>query len=574
MIGTTIGLRYRVQSELETHPVWGSYMAEGPGGEAARIRVLLEPFDREPEFVRSLARHAELLRGMRLEGFEEVKGFFHEGESVALVTDRPDAITLDERLRKLGSLSTQLALTLAADAADALVRLHAEGIAHGDVSPYNVLLPPKGAALLALPGFWETYSESKSAGLAMIQRMAPYLAPEVSSGAMPSPGSDIYALGIVLYQMVTGRVPYSSGTASALAEKHAMSPYPSMKFTLPGVPAAVDEIVRKCLSKSRRDRYPSAQALAHDLRYVLDALRFGHNLTWPPPGREPEVAPIAPTMNAVEGQPPTRKERIAKANRANKQTDGVPTWLTVLFYLTTSLVILAVGGWVAFNARAPKLVDVPNVVGLPSNEAKTRLAKASVRMVVVRWAVSDRYPSGVVIDQQPPAGQDKAREGSFVNVTLSSGGKVVVVPDLTGKSEDQAKEILLQVGLVLDTEINKVRDKEVPFGQVVSQEPAAKKKADRDSKVSITVSNGDTEPVQPGSGGKFTYTMKVKMPEGTVPVMVKVDVTDENETTTVHEEEHRPGESFVVEADSPSREVTFRIYFDDELVRKVTKEAG
>ncbi|MGE0000805.1 MAG: PASTA domain-containing protein [Fimbriimonadaceae bacterium] len=574
MIGSTVGTRYRIVQEMEDHPVWGCYSAQGPEAEPVRIRVLLDPYDAEPGFVRALERHAELLRGMRLEGFEEVKGFFQDEGTVALATDRADAITLDERLRKLGSLSTQLALTLAADAAEALARLHAEGLAHGDVSPYNILLPPKGAALLALPGYWETYSESRSAGIAMLQRMSPYLAPEISTGAMPSPGSDIYSLGVVLYQMVTGRVPYSSSTASGMAEKHSMSPYPTIKFSVPGVPTAVDEIARKCLAKSPRDRYASASALAEDLRYVLDALRFGHNLTWPPPRREPEVAPIAPSLNAVEGQPQTRKERIAKVSRAHKQTDGVPTWLTVLFYLTTSLVILAVGGWVAFNSRAPKLVDVPNVVGLPSNEAKTRLSKASVKMVVLRWAVSDRYPSGVVIDQQPPPGQDKAREGSFVNVVLSSGGKVVVVPDLAGKSQDQAKDILSEVGLLLDTDVIKVRDKNAPFGQIVSQEPAAKKKVDRDSIVRVTISNGDTEPVEPGSGGKFTYTMKVKMPEGTVPIMVRVDITDDNETVTVHEDEHSPGESFEVEADSASREVTFRIYFDDELVRKVTKEAG
>lgn len=573
MIGQTVGSRYRIVRELEEHPLWKCYLADGMQGEQARVRVLADPFDSEPEFVRSLARHSEMLRGLRLEGVEEVRGFFQDEGAVSLVTDRADAITLDERLRKLGSLSTQLSLTIAADVCDALARLHAEGLCHGDLSAYNVLLPPKGQAALALPGYWETYSDSRSAGIAMLQRMSPYLAPEISGGAMPSPGSDVYSLGVVLYQMVTGRLPFTAATASALAEKHAMSPYPSIKFTVPNVPTAVDEIVRKCLAKSPRDRYASAAALAADLRYVLDALRFGNHLTWPPPRQEPEVVPIAPSMNAVEGQPQTRQERIAKARRASRQTDGVPTWLTVIFYLTTSLVILAIGGWVAFNARAPKLVDLPNVVGLPSNQAKASLAKSNMKMVVTKWAMSERYASGVVIDQQPPPGKDKAREGSFVYVTLSNGGKVVVVPDLTGKSEDQARDLLSEVGLELDTEVVKVRSKQVPFGQIVSQVPPAKQKVSRDSKIQVTVSNGDTEPVEPGSGGNFTYTLRVKMPEGSVPIMVKVDVTDESETRTIYEQEHRPNESFEVEADSRSTEVTFRIYFDDELVRKVTKKA-
>jgi serine/threonine-protein kinase len=572
MIGQTLQVRYRIVGELEDHPVWTCMRAEdNSGGGEVRIRLLRPGFASEPAFVAAIVQHADFLAQARPEGCELVRAFVQEGESKFLVTERPEAITLDERLRKLGALSVQLALTIAADACDGLASLHEHGLSHGDVSPYNVLVQPQGPSLLALPGFWETYSSSREAGLAVVSRMAPYLAPEVAAGSMPSTASDIYSLGVVLYQMVSGRVPYAGATAGAMAEKHATAAYPSLKLSLPSLPNAVDDIVRKCLSKAPFDRYANARALADDLRHVLAAMRFGHQLEWPRPAREPEVAPIAPTMNAIDQQPKSRAERIQKARASSRQRDGAPVWLSVLFYLTTALTLLAVGSWVAFNVRTPKLVDLPNVIGLPSVEAKKRLSDLGLKMVVLRRALSDRYAADVVIDQQPPAGKGKIRERSFVQVTLSKGGKTVVVPDLAGKTVDEAREILRGVGLRLDENLARARSGSIAKGLVAGHEPKAKSKVARDSSVSVTVSSGDQDPG--GQGTRFTYSLTVKMPAGTVPVMVRVEMTDAEETKVIHEEEHLPDESFDLSADGVGEQATFRIYFDDNLVRQVTKKA-
>lgn len=572
MIGQTLQVRYRVVGELEDHPLWACVRAEdNAGGGEVRIRILRPPYAAEPGFVAALAQHSGFLAQARLEGCEAVRAFVEDGDSKFLVTERPDAITLDERLRKLGSLSVQLALTIAADLCDGLSSLHEHGVSHGDVSPFNILLQPQGPSLLALPGYWETYSSSQSAGHAVVSRMAPYMAPEIANGAMPSAASDLYSLGVVLYQMLTGRLPYAGATTGSIAEKHAATAYPSMRLSLPAMPVAVDDIVRKCLGKSPFDRYSSARALAEDIRYVLNALRFGHRLEWPRPGREPEIAPIAPTMNAVDHQPKSRAARVSRAKQSSRQRDGLPPWLTVLFYLTSALTLIAVGSWVAFNARAPKLVDLPNIVGLSAPEAQKRLSDLGLKMVVLRRALSDRYGEGVVIDQQPPAGKAKVRERSFVQVTLSKGGKTVVVPDLSGKTVDEARELLAGLGLRLDENLARARDAKVPEGQVVSQEPRAKQKVERESTVTATVSSGNADPG--GTGTRYTYSLTVKMPKGTVPIMVRVDMTDAEETKVVHEAEHLPGESFELTADGTGEEATFRIYFDDQLVRQVTKKA-
>ncbi len=569
MIGGVLGGRYEPEQELDSSPIFASYRAlDRQTGREARLRVLEPAFAQDPAFVRALRAHVERLHEIDHPTLERVQETVVEGQEAFLVCEFVPGTTLDERIQRLASFSIQLALSTAIQIAEALIRVHQGGMVHGDLSSRNVLLHPSGTVKLAMTGFWETYPNSPTAGLVMLKGMAPYLAPEVTAGEMPSPATDVYALGVLLYQMLAGRAPYPGDSSAAIARKHAEAAYPSLRAVNPSVPLALDELVKTCMAKSARDRYPDATRLLADLRAIQDALRFGRPLTWPIQRVE-----ATPPRVAVPVEEPTAAPEKVPTRPARQDSDGVPAWLAAIVYSTTALVALAIGGWAFFNFNAPRLIDVPNVVGMPEAQARTSLEKAGLRLNPGGRQASEEFPVGIVLDQNPPPGRKNAKQGGSIEVTLSAGGRFIEVPDLRGRSVQESERVLASVDLKVADQVTRARSKDVPAGMVISQNPPAGKKLERGSSVRLRVSNGD-EPV-PGEPepGLYTYKISLTMPIGQAKVQVRVDMTDDRETKTIYEGEHAGGETFEASADGYGREALFRVFFNGDLVSQQTQRA-
>lgn len=574
MIGEVVGLRYEVQQELETNALFGSFKAmDRQSGKEVRLRVLDSGFADEPDFVSALAEHAGRLKPLTHPAVERIIDTTLVDQRFVLVSDYVQAVTLDERIKRLASFSVQLAVSTAVAVCEALVAVHQAGMIHGDISGRNVLVTPSGSVRLTMAGFWATYAHSTKAGMAMLRPMAPYLAPEITAGSMPSVASDVYALGVLLYQMLSGRFPFAGDTAVAIATKHASAPYPSLRTANPSVPEALDELIRKCLSKAPSERYANTTDLLADLRGIQDALRFGRPLTWPIRRDATEPLPVAPNVDDVE--PMKRKQQTKKAARTREASDDMPKWLIGIVVLFAAGLFAAIGSWVWFNTHQPKLIDLPNIVSKTTNEAAQELQKIGLRLSVESHEASDKYPSGVVIKQDPQPGKRQVKEGGIVQVVVSSGGLFVAVPDLRGRSIDEARRLLAAIDLDLSEDIVRVRDKDLAEGMIVSQVPEPDRKVERGSRIRIKVSNGDTRVSDDASSDeRYTYKLKVTMPEGAAPVTVRIDMTDDRETQTILEEEHNPGDVFDVEHDGYGKEVLFRIFFDNELVKQINQKAS
>jgi serine/threonine-protein kinase len=178
--------------------------------------------------------------------------------------------------------------------------------------------------------------------------MSPYLAPEVSSGNLPSPSSDVYSVGILLYQLLSGRFPYSADTPVAMALKHATAGIPSVKIYNSAVPNALDEIVKKAMAKDPAVRYANASELLSDLRMLQDGLRFGKTLTWPlKTAPSPEKQPVAPKMSAI------REEEAERAKKEREPRD-VPIWLIAVFAFFAAVFLAAIGYFLIYNVSKPK----------------------------------------------------------------------------------------------------------------------------------------------------------------------------------------------------------------------------
>lgn len=572
MIGTVFGVRYEVLSELEQGPLFASFRAmDRQTGRDVRLRVLEPGYLDETSFVSALKAHTDSVQSIVHPGLERIYEGVRQDGQFFIVSEYVQAITLDERVKRLASFSVQLAVGTAVSVAEALQALHEAGIIHGDVSGRNVLVTPSGSVKLTLPGFWTAYPSSSRAGLGMLRGMAPYLAPEVTSGSMPNALSDIYSLGVLLYQMLAGRCPYSGDSTVAIATKHATAPYPSLRTINPSVPEALDELIKKCLAKTPTARYAKVSELLSDLRGIQDALRFGRPLSWPVRKDVVEPTPVAPEVQNPE---PLKKTKPATKTK-KEDSDDLPKWFTGIVLMFVAVLFAAIGGWVWFNTHQPKLIDLPNVVGKDRLQAANDLSKLGLKMNVEKRQASEKYPLGVVLSQDPEPGHRKVKEGGIVQVVISAGGRFVEVPDLRGRSEEEARKLLETLNLELSDDVERVRDKELDEGLIVSQIPEPRKKVERSSKIRIKVSNGDKRVADEStSNQRYTYKLKVKMPPGSDPVTVRIDMTDDRETQTIHEDQHDPEEEFTVEHDGYGKQVLFRVFFDNELVKQIEKTAS
>lgn len=576
MIGSLIGNRYEPLSELEPTPLFATYRAmDRQTGKDAFLRLLEPSYATESKFVTAIQEHVERLRAVNHPNLEKFVDTVIEGSQVALVSEFVQSITLEERVKRLASFSVQLAVSTAVSVCEALVVAHQAGIIHGDVSSRNVLITPSGTIKLTMTGFWTTYPASSKAGLAMLRGMAPYLAPEVTAGSMPDATSDVYSVGILLYQMLTGRCPYLGDSTVAIAAKHASAPYPSLKSVNSSVPEALDELIRRCLSKSPGARYSNMAELLADLRGVQDALRFGRPLTWPIRREAVEPNRVAPVMEADPSQKKAKVSSKDKSKAAKEDSDELPKWFIGIVMVFVAGLFAAIGGWVWFNTHQPKLIDLPNIVAKSQLQAAEELDKLGLRLIVEKKQFSDKYPAGAVVSQDPEPGAKKVKEGGIVQVVISNGGKFVAVPDLRGRTEEDARKLLETLSLQLSTDIERVRDKDLDEGLIVSQVPEHGRKIERESRVKIKISNGDKRVQDERTANqKYTYKLKITMPPGSEPVIVRIDMTDDRETQTIHEEQHEPGDAFTVEADGYGKEVLLRVFFDNELVKQITKTAS
>lgn len=581
MIGALLRIRYELTAELDQGPVFTLYRAKDRvTGRDVNIRVLREPFSSETPLVdhlRNTVRELASIQAPSVERFIDVDD--HEGTPF-IVSESGTGQPFDERLKRLAPYSVPVAIGLAIQILESLSAVHNAGFVHGELIARHVLVGPDGKTTLLQPGLWVTYASSRLAGPAVLPSIAGALAPEVSQGRMPASTSDVYAMGVMLFEMLSGRQPFSGDTPIALASKHLTAPVPSLRTINPGVPVAVEEVVRKAMAKDPNERYANAKAMMADLRIIQDAVRFGKPLTWPltapadSKGASSAPAPApAKVATAPAGKPysPPKPEAPTKAAPDDLElSDRLPRWLTGIAYTFLLGMIVMVGGWVYWNLTLPKPIKVPDLVGMPVDQAKQQLQGMGLNLREGRKEFSERQPEGVILKLDPAPGGE-VREGGAVSAVISAGSKFVTIPDLRGRSLDEAKTLLNGLDLQINEPVERRRSRQVEPGKVLSSVPDSRSKVERGSTVRLTVSAERGEAGGTLSDARGSYLVRVQVPRGIDPVTVRVDVNDVSGVRTVHEDRHGPGEIFEVETDGFGDPIFIKIYFDGDLVKSVEK---
>lgn len=443
------------------------------------LKVLRGQFSEDDEFVQRFQREARSAAGLSHPNIVQVydQGRAEDGTYYMAIEYVPGG-TLKERIVEQGALSPAEATCVAQKVAEALDVAHHRGIIHRDIKPQNVLLTPKGEAKVADFGIARAASATVVTQTNLVLGTAGYMSPEQAIGERVEPSSDLYSLGVVLYEMLTGALPYEADTPIGVAMQHINAPPRSPREANPEVPEDLDAITVRLLSKDPEDRYPSADALARDLERVKNDLPLAFAPV-PATTSQTRVAPAPPPV-------------ASGAGRRRRRGGMLPVFLA----LVAALLLLAGVAWALTGGlgvgggagSGGGRVEVPDVEGQRLDEARRDLEQAGFEVDVKRKE-SDVGDDGVVLDQSVDAG-DRVRRGSPIALTVGEGPSSVAVPDIPyGATPDEARAQLEEADLRLGDQ-SEASDDTVAEGGVVAQDPLPDVQAEPGTTVDITLSTG------------------------------------------------------------------------------------
>ncbi|MDP9242204.1 MAG: protein kinase, partial [Actinomycetota bacterium] len=301
----------------------------------------------------------------------------------------------------------------------ALEHAHRQGIVHRDVKPENMLVTTDGAVKVADFGLARAYSDMQSTQSGMVTGTVQYLAPEQIQGHPAEPRTDLYSLGVVAYELLTGRTPFVAETSLAIAYQHLSERVPAPSLVAPAVPESLDRIVLSATEKSAEDRPHSAQELRRELvatARTLNPARPIADLVRELPGADETGPERAPTITIPEAAPRHRERR---------------PYLRKVILGLLALIAIAAGAWAAWTYLIPHTTHVPRVLGVSVNQAEQRLRAAGLDSTIGKPQFSSTVAEGKVAEVDPGAGA-AIRRGSAVVLHPSKGPRFVDVPKVEG----------------------------------------------------------------------------------------------------------------------------------------------
>jgi serine/threonine-protein kinase len=451
-------------------------------GRRVAVKVLHSQFSSDEAFVKRFRREAQAAANLSHPNIVGIYDWGQEGSTYFIVMELIEGRSLRDVLRQEGPLLPRRAIEISAEVAAALSVAHRSGLVHRDIKPGNMLLAADGTVKVTDFGIaraWDDSSELTKTGAVI--GTATYFSPEQAQGAPADERSDIYALGVVMYEMLTGRPPFSGESPVAVAYQHVSSLAAQPSLDNPDVPPDLDAIVMRALDKDPELRYQTAD----DFRQALLLFLRGET-----PATVPSAEAPTQLIQASSVPPPT-----ATPDEIYRQVaPPEPTTSQLPFIITTFalVVALAVGIFLLLRALAPgtpdqTLIEIPAVAGMTQAEALLELQQFGFN-VIPEPNASETVEEGRVIGTKP-AGGDQAEDGAFIIVYVSLGAEAFPVPPVVGQDLVRASELIEKAGLVLGT-VEQIPDEEAPTGEVISQDPPAGEDAAPGTAVNLVVSTG------------------------------------------------------------------------------------
>ncbi len=500
MIGRVFNNRYQITERIGIGGMAEVYRAQDNVlGRLVAVKVMLPQYAADPNFTQRFKQEAAAAANLQSPYIVNVYDWGQDEGTYYIVMEFVRGSDLKTAILERGAINQRKVAEIGSQVCQALSVAHGLDIIHRDIKPQNIMVQPDGNVKVMDFGIARA-KNSVMTQTSSVLGTAHYISPEQAQGKDLTATSDTYSLGIVLYESATGRLPFDGPDAVSVAMKQVNDlPVPPREIN-PDIDPALEAIIMKAIAKNPEERF----ATAKDMRLALNdylagrPVNLGEGFTSaetvvmggvvPPMGVADGTA-VMPAMGGVNAASPTSAQRSYNANNTGGKKNNKKTIAIVIGIIAA----LAVVGGIAFALMSgggddKDKVAVPSVVGKTIDEATAAIEEAGFELGKVEESFDDNVEAGQVISQDPK-GDSKQAKGTKINLSVSKGTKAITVPDLSGKTADEAKKELTANGLKSASGEAEYSDT-VEEGHVIRQDPVAGTEVAKDSTVTYILSKG------------------------------------------------------------------------------------
>lgn len=478
------------------------------------VKMLRDQFLADKELLEQFRREAKSAARLIHPYIINIYDVVSEGDIQYIIMEYVDGVTLKEYLKE-HKLPLNAVLEIAVRLADALQHAHSRNIIHCDIKPQNILIDKYLNPKITDFGIAKMISNQTTVYTAAVMGSVHYISPEQAVGGKITASSDVYSLGVVLFEMLTGQVPFTGNTAVSVAMMHAEKPVPSLSDFMDEVPEGLQHIIDRALAKKAEARYQNADELRRDLldlkmklypfssdEYKKDmqavVTESSYSAAKETANDDYGATMIMKPVRSIGSEFETEVQEEIRQELPEQEADDMPlsrakktkkkwNFTKILVYMTVAVVALSVIAHFIFN-RNREVLPVPDVVNMTVVEAQAALEEKGFE-VELEERYGNAVKPGTVMEQSPKAGE-KRKQGSTIYLTISKGAELKTVPEIIGMSLSKAENLLKDEGYAIG-KITKKFDSSKTVGIVLEQFPKAMDKAPKGSKINLVVNEGE-----------------------------------------------------------------------------------
>ena len=561
-IGKIFAGRYRIVKQIGRGGMADVYLAKDLilDGEEVAVKVLRTNYQTDPIAVARFQREARAMADLDHPHIVRITDIGEEDGQQYLAMEYVAGLDLKRYIKEHYPLSNEEAVRIMGQILLAMRLAHTRGIVHRDLKPQNILLTPDGTAKVTDFGIAVAFAETSLTQTNSMLGSVHYLSPEQARGSKATVQSDIYAMGIIFYEMLTGHIPYDGDSAVTIALQHFQKPLPSVIDENPSVPQALENVVIKATAKKLTDRYQSVAEMYVDLSSSLSYNRRNepklvfNDTTKADTKTLPKVSQSTltsiPKVQTQSSKPQTAKpsQQASEDNYASKPVKKRK--FRVRYMILLASIVLVASSLIWILSRTPATIAIPDVAGQTVAEAKETLKKANFEIGEEKSEASEKVEEGRIIRTDPEAGKTR-KEGSKINLVVSSGKQSFQLSNYIGrKSTDVIAELKQKKVPENLIKIEEEESSESEAGTVLRQSPAAGTTYDlsKASTITLTVAKKVTSVAMPsytGSSLEFTKNNLVQIvgiKEANIEVVEVSTAPDGTAEGTVVEQSPKAGE--------------------------------
>lgn len=570
--GVMISGRYEIMGRIGTGGMADVYKAmDQKLNRYVAVKVLKREFREDEMFVQKFRTEAQSAAGLSHPNIVSVYDVGEDRGLYYIVMELVEGITLKEYINKKGRLTPKEVISIAVQVCSGIEDAHCSNIVHRDIKPQNIIISKEGKVKVTDFGIAKATSSNTISTNAM--GSVHYTSPEQARGGFSDAKSDIYSLGITMYEMITGELPFDGDSTVTIALKHLQEDITPPSELVEDIPYSLEQIILKCTQKSPDRRYANIALLQRDLRRSLS-------------DPEGDFVVIAPLRNIGDTRmiTPDEMTRIQSAReesrydeyddeydeyddddgrkrRKSKKSDIDPKMAKIMKILTIVVVVIFVFILLFFVGKATGLIgnwgpgvisgdsngkkEVPDLVGKKLEDAQAECKKLGFELVVASEAESEKYEAGYIDSQKTQSGT-KLPEGAKIQVVVSTGlkGEEIEVPDVRNETRDKAIEILVAAGFKKDNiKFTEREDSEISANRVCGTTPEVGAKATEKSEITVVISKGAPKVFVPTLVGKTSEEAASLLRDAKLTPDVEYEYSDVVAEGKVISQDLEPGKS-------------------------------